>query len=306
MKSPSFALGICSNLMFVWAFCDLGYGAFGYEFIELVKHILYKNIGERNVAKEEVKLLTLIEVRVVPLVPPAPAASGGSNNSIDKLFDDGNDAEQEYPIERDDNVLAETIAKDVSEVVVEKTKKFKQKRKTIGDASGSTLPPKKPREDYHAATSNISGKSLAAIRGLILEGSSVSSEVTGPRIVVSVTPTPDCKELYTEFNVGAARQICLGAEVRMRAKHTLEQKDKLEDKCAEQAALLSEKDAEIANLKSLLSLKEAEAAIRLCGQLSVVEAADAAKGNELKSLKENNLALEEEKNVFFERQNIIN
>ncbi|GJS53321.1 hypothetical protein Tco_0626683 [Tanacetum coccineum] len=73
--------------------------------------------------------------------------------------------------------------------------------------------------------------------------------------------------------------MCLGAEVRMRVEHTLEQKDKLEDKCVEQAALLSEKDVEIADLKSLLSLKEAEVieAILFRGQLFVVEAADAAK-----------------------------
>ncbi|GKG59410.1 hypothetical protein Tco_0605061, partial [Tanacetum coccineum] len=76
--------------------------------------------------------------------------------------------------------------------------------------------------------------------------------------------------------------VCLRAEVRMRSEHTLEQKDRLEDKCAGQAALLSEKDAETANLKSLLSLKEAEAAeaIHLHGQLAVLEAADAVKGNE--------------------------
>ncbi|GKE02651.1 hypothetical protein Tco_1390634, partial [Tanacetum coccineum] len=63
------------------------------------------------------------------------------------------------------------------------------------------------------------------------------------------------------------------------------------------------KDAEIADLKSLLSLKEAEAAeaIRLRGQLSVVEAADAAKGNELRDLKERNFALEGEKDVLSEK-----
>ncbi|GJS53322.1 hypothetical protein Tco_0626684 [Tanacetum coccineum] len=149
-------------------------------------------IGERNVTEGEVKLLTSIEGRVVLLDPPASAASGGSNDSIDKLFDDGNDAEPEHPTKRDDDVLAETIAKDVSEVVVEKTKKPKRKRKATGDASGSTLPPKKLREDYRAATSNIGGKSLATIRGLIPEGSSVLSEVTEPRVVASVTPTPDC------------------------------------------------------------------------------------------------------------------
>ncbi|GJQ91136.1 retrovirus-related pol polyprotein from transposon TNT 1-94 [Tanacetum coccineum] len=394
---------------------------------------------------------------------------GGSNDSIDKLFDQGNDDEPEHSTERDDDVFAETIAKDVSEVVVEKTKKSKRKRKATGDASGSTIPPKKLREDYRATTSNIGGKSLATIYSLILDGSSVPSEVTKPRVVASVTPTPDYRDdgptdsvsglnlrtrppvmryvvslddshhscsrsednsfvrslvadvpviivavtttisanvsvvpvskgrvkfrnlenfgnyvsaggananvvsssklnepatssdsfyasqdldsktlhriyvpkwkvtndsvlddpyvfhdltdrlalptlflqlcamnydqLYTEFNVGAAQQMCHKAEVRMRAEHTLEQKDNLEDKCVEQAALLSEKDTEIADLKSLLSLKEAEAAeaIHLRGQLSIVEAADAAKGNELKGLKEKNLVLEEERNVLSER-----
>ncbi|GKD14397.1 hypothetical protein Tco_1198804 [Tanacetum coccineum] len=106
-------------------------------------------IGEREHAKREVKLLTLAE---------------------------RGDDRQEHSIERDDDVLEETVAKDISEVGVEKTKK-KRKRKAMRDASGSTLPPKKLREDYHAATSNISGKSLATIRGLIPKA--------------SVTPIPD-------------------------------------------------------------------------------------------------------------------
>ncbi|GKC90421.1 hypothetical protein Tco_1151070, partial [Tanacetum coccineum] len=114
-------------------------------------------------------------------------------------------------------------------------------------------------------------------------------------------------QLYTEFNVGAARQMCLGAKGRMRAEHTLKQKDRLEDKCAEQTALLSEKDADIAHLKSLLSLREAEVveAIRLRGQLSVVEAADAAKSNELWDLKERNFTLEGDKDVLSKKVTIL-
>ncbi|GJX96722.1 hypothetical protein Tco_0352520 [Tanacetum coccineum] len=113
----------------------------------------------------------------------------------------------------------------------------------------------------------------------------------------------DYDQLYSEFNVGAARQVCLGAEVRMRAEHTLEKKGKLENRCAEQTVLLSERDAEITHLKSLLSLKEAEAAeaISLRGQLSVVEAADDAKGTKLRDLKEKNFALEGEKNSLSDR-----
>ncbi|GJT54740.1 hypothetical protein Tco_0989794 [Tanacetum coccineum] len=76
----------------------------------------------------------------------------------------------------------------------------------------------------------------------------------------------DYDQLYYEFNIGAARQK------RM-------------------------------HLKSLLSLKESEAAeaISLRSQLSVVEAADAAKSTELRVLKEKNFACEGERNVLSER-----
>ncbi|GKF27818.1 hypothetical protein Tco_0094160, partial [Tanacetum coccineum] len=84
---------------------------------------------------------------------------------------------------------------------------------------------------------------------------------------------------------------------------TLEQKDRLEDKCSEQTALLSERDTKIAHLKSLLSLKEAEVAeaIRLRCQIYVIEAADVAKGNELRVLKERNFVLKGEKDALFEK-----
>ncbi|GKC99093.1 hypothetical protein Tco_1169368, partial [Tanacetum coccineum] len=136
-------------------------------------------IGERDPAKREVKLLKLTEGRTVPLNPHVSAASGDSGDSIDKLFDEGND-----------DVPEETVAKDVSEVVAENTKK-KRKRKVVGDASGSTFPPKRLREDHHATASNTGGKFLAAIRNLVPDGSSVSSGVTEPPTIVFVPPTPN-------------------------------------------------------------------------------------------------------------------
>nr|GEW22998.1 reverse transcriptase domain-containing protein [Tanacetum cinerariifolium] len=62
-------------------------------------------------------------------------------------------------------------------------------------------------------------------------------------------------------------------------------------------------DAMIAHLRSLLSLKETEAAkaIHLCSQLSIVEAVDAAKSTKLRDLKERNFALEGEKDALFEK-----
>nr|GEV49772.1 hypothetical protein [Tanacetum cinerariifolium] len=355
-------------------------------------------IREREPEKKEVKLLTLIEARTVSLNPPISAASGDSGDSIDKFFDEGND-----------DVLEETVAKDVSEVAAEKTKK-KRKRKVVWDASGSTYPPKRLREDHHVVAFNTEGKSLAAIRDLVSDGFSVPSGVTEPPTVVFVPPTPDdgpidsvfglnlqtCPpslrspvadvpvttvvvtttftanasavpprkvrvvsknheifgdsasagganadvagtsklnepadssdslnasqdldsetlyriylramnydQLYTKFNIGAARQIYLGAKVRMLAEHNLEQKDRLEDKCSEQTVCLSERDIKIAHLKSLLSLKEPEAAKVIClhGQISAIKATDAVKGNELRDLKERNFVLEGEKEVLFE------
>ncbi|GKB09361.1 hypothetical protein Tco_0837673 [Tanacetum coccineum] len=389
-------------------------------------------VGERNLVDREVKLLKMTEGRTVSLGPPVTAAFGDSSDSIDRLFDEGNDVNQEHSIEKDDDVLEEAIAKDASEVIAEKPQK-KQKRKVVGDASGSAYPPKKLRDDYQSLPPNTSGKSLAALRGIIPKGSDLPSGSTEPLIVASVTPMPDVRpvdsvsrlnlqtrpphvsdvavqlpvdccvvcgskardvskdfenigdstsacrvnvdtasisklkktstssdsfyasqspdtetmhrayiprwkvtndsvlddpyvyrdltdrlappalfaqlramdygQLYSEFNVGTARQVCLGAEVRMRAEHTLEKKCELEDKCSEHTTLLSEKNTEIAHLKSLLSLKETEAAeaISLRSQLSVVETADAAKSTELRDLKEKNFALEGERNDLSER-----
>ncbi|GJW87025.1 hypothetical protein Tco_0162365 [Tanacetum coccineum] len=56
-------------------------------------------------------------------------------------------------------------------------------------------------------------------------------------------------QLLTEFNVGAARQSCLGAEVRMRLEHALRGNKRLEGQCGTHADLLKEKDSEIADLK---------------------------------------------------------
>ncbi|GKE25353.1 hypothetical protein Tco_1436865, partial [Tanacetum coccineum] len=86
----------------------------------------------------------------------------------------------------------------------------------------------------------------------------------------------DYEQLYTEFNVGAARQICLELEVRSRAEHELELKEKLKGKYDAHGRLLEEKDLEILRLKSLLA-EEAERAettevVRFRNQVSVLTA----------------------------------
>nr|GEU68703.1 transposase (putative), gypsy type [Tanacetum cinerariifolium] len=66
--------------------------------------------------------------------------------------------------------------------------------------------------------------------------------------------------LFTEFNVGAARQIYLNAKVRMHVEYNIREKRRLRSVVDEQAELLKVRDREIENLKAQLLLKVAEAA----------------------------------------------
>ncbi|GKC55647.1 hypothetical protein Tco_1083245 [Tanacetum coccineum] len=88
-------------------------------------------------------------------------------------------------------------------------------------------------------------------------------------------------------SVGAARQICLGSEVRSRAEHELDRKEKLNAKYAARDKLLEEKDSEILRLKSQLAEKEAEAAkvIRLRDQVSSLSGEKSALTAEVSALK---------------------
>nr|GEV40102.1 transcription initiation factor IIB-2 [Tanacetum cinerariifolium] len=265
---------------------------------------------------------------VMPLSPPATTALEESGDSIEKLSDD---ADQEHAVEKSDDVLEELVAKDASKVVDEKARK-KQKRKVVGDASGSTYPPKKLRDDHQSLLSNTVESlllpfavwsrmvlpSLVVLRSLSLlllwplssaadalvvtvaitttvdadvDAGSKAKDVSKdfenirdstsagecldtetmhrvyiPRWKVTNDSTIDDPYLYSEFNVGAARQVCLRVEVRMREKHNLERKCELED-----------------------------------NQLFVMETADDTKSIKLRDLKEENFALEREISALSER-----
>ncbi|GJR61462.1 hypothetical protein Tco_1503624 [Tanacetum coccineum] len=60
----------------------------------------------------------------------------------------------------------------------------------------------------------------------------------------------DYEQLLAEFNVGAARQTCFNAEIRMQLEHELRGRQRFEERCALQVNKLMERDAEIANLKT--------------------------------------------------------
>ncbi|GKG56981.1 hypothetical protein Tco_0582332, partial [Tanacetum coccineum] len=76
--------------------------------------------------------------------------------------------------------------------------------------------------------------------------------------------------LFTEFNVGAAHQISLSVEVRMRTEYNVKERRRLKSVVEKQDELLKARDGEIEDLKAQLLLKETEAAeaTRLCAQTS--------------------------------------
>ncbi|GJX28593.1 hypothetical protein Tco_0236672 [Tanacetum coccineum] len=106
-----------------------------------------------------------------------------------------------------------------------------------------------------------------------------------PPVLFSQIRNIDYHHLFTEFNVGTARQACLNAEVRMRIEFCLSKRTRLEVEYGRQASLLKSKDEEIEVLKAQLTVKEAEAAdaIRLRTQIVAMERAHTDEVMELQS-----------------------
>ncbi|GJZ16953.1 hypothetical protein Tco_0553076 [Tanacetum coccineum] len=120
-----------------------------------------------------------------------------------------------------------------------------------------------------------------------LDPSEAKLDRVAPPTFFSALRTMDYDQLYTEFNVGATRQLCLGAKVRSHAEHELELKEKLRAKYVSRGRLLEEKDLEILWLKSQLAEKEAEATevIRLRDQVSSLSGEKSALTAEVSVLK---------------------
>ncbi|GKC87786.1 hypothetical protein Tco_1148435 [Tanacetum coccineum] len=115
-----------------------------------------------------------------------------------------------------------------------------------------------------------------------------------PQCFFAVVRNMEHDQLFTEFNVGTARQVCLSVEVRTRAEFNIRERRRLFAKCEEQESLLVQTNEENASLKKQLLLKEAEAveAIRLRGQAYAFEATEKSLQEEVKLLRERSLALE--------------
>ncbi|GJX40383.1 hypothetical protein Tco_0255373 [Tanacetum coccineum] len=106
------------------------------------------------------------------------------------------------------------------------------------------------------------------------------------------------EQLFTEFNVSAARNLSLSSEVRMRAEYNILEKRKWRSLAEEKDILLEAKDKEIEDLKSqLLKAKEESAEVaQLRAQVSGLEATENSLRGEVASTKDHNVLLEQECN----------
>ncbi|GJU92160.1 hypothetical protein Tco_1304583 [Tanacetum coccineum] len=104
------------------------------------------------------------------------------------------------------------------------------------------------------------------------------------------------EQLFTEFNVSAARNLSLSSEVRMRAEYNILEKRKWRSLAEEKDSLLGAKDKEIEDLKSqLLKAKEESVEVaQLRAQVSGLEATENSLRGEVASTKEHNVLLEQE------------
>ncbi|GKA16266.1 gypsy type transposase, partial [Tanacetum coccineum] len=106
------------------------------------------------------------------------------------------------------------------------------------------------------------------------------------------------EQLFTEFNVSAARNLSLSSEVRMRAEYNILEKRKWRSLAEEKNILLEAKDKWIEDLKSkLLRAKEESAEVtQLRAQVSGLEATENSLRGEVASAKDHNVLLEQECN----------
>ncbi|GJR00629.1 hypothetical protein Tco_0523613, partial [Tanacetum coccineum] len=245
---------------------------------------------------DQVKLLESTKHCFMPLVIPA---AGGSSSATAEEVPAPTEGGQEDVAVEDANLELTDLDEQIQEEEVVKEQPEKVKRKRLVNSSTLVIPvtttavattstraavtSKAATDRWYVPKWNITNDSLlddAFSCRTLVEGIAPPAFFSGLR-------TMDCDQLYTEFNVGAARRICLGSEVRARAEHELELKEKLKAKYAACGKLLEEKDLEIVRLKSQLAKKKAKAveAVRLRDQVSSLSEEKSALTAEVSALK---------------------
>ncbi|GKF42487.1 hypothetical protein Tco_0125829, partial [Tanacetum coccineum] len=99
---------------------------------------------------------------------------------------------------------------------------------------------------------------VGGIHTVIDPDSNLLDEFAPPKFFASVRGM-ERDQLFVEFNVGAAHQMTLSAEVRMHAEYNIKEKRRLKSVVDDQTELLKVREKEIGDLRAQLLVKETEA-----------------------------------------------
>ncbi|GJU41131.1 hypothetical protein Tco_1194088 [Tanacetum coccineum] len=132
-------------------------------------------ISEKQIEEGQTPLLESTKGRMVSHMPKKKTSEESLSESINKLFDEDDTADQEDRSEGDDHAThTEHVVQEAQDVAAEQIRATRKKKKGSGGASGSTLPPKKLRADYGTSDASTGGKSVVAD---LLERSTLAAEV---------------------------------------------------------------------------------------------------------------------------------
>nr|GEU56362.1 hypothetical protein [Tanacetum cinerariifolium]GEV88146.1 hypothetical protein [Tanacetum cinerariifolium] len=259
----------------------------------------FHKIGERERDEDEPKLLETTVGHVVSLLPAAPDRSFGElEASVDKLLmregktkvvDAGEPSHPAKKLRGDYGVSGEPTVGgvNIAEAEVDSIVKTFVPIMISATTATPTADPAATENERLVGSSVFDGDSSSA--GGRHPNSSGFSDRTGsdflvggvcremvdkfpPKFFASIREM-EHDQLFTEFNVGAARQISLIAKVRMRVKYNIKEKRRLKSVVEEKDVLLKFGCDEIKTLKAQLIVKEAEAveAVRLCDEAQALK-----------------------------------
>nr|GFA14029.1 hypothetical protein [Tanacetum cinerariifolium] len=275
-----------------------------FAFIQVVDPTKVK-AGERECVEEEAKLLDFTVRSVVPILPVTPACSENElEASVKRLFDEGGSADQ-VDFAADGGQEVETRIATWVRVVFEGNaggygasseaaicgKSPSALRELlvssllnveVGVAALPTLPmttslvsatPEHESDSSrHSSTHAFEAEGDSIIRSAIVplvitEAVVTSYSVNVPSVLKmgAKIRKMDYHHLFTEFNVGTARQASLNAKVRMRTKYCLNERKRLESGREKQDDLLkvsASKAAEKMHVGEIDALKQKNVALK--------------------------------------------
>ncbi|GJY51282.1 hypothetical protein Tco_0442129 [Tanacetum coccineum] len=249
-------------------------------------HLLLVNLERES--KDQTDSMVGDNLRTITAPPRFVISSDSSHHS------GANIAEAEVDSFARPSIPLMTVATTVTSTVDPATtvkEKFVESSVFGGDSSGGGA------DHTVGGFSNLTGSDfiVGGIRTVISLDVDLQKMNLPPKFFASIRRM-NHDQLFTEFNVGAARQMSLSAEVRMRAEYNIRERRRLNSVVEEKNSLLKARDAEIETLKAQLLVKEAEAAeaIRLCTEVSKFKVVEKSLRDEVNVLKEQNAALEQE------------